>query len=498
MSLSTSPIGATAANESPRPTQSSTPFTELGIHPRSLAALTRMGITIPTPIQAGAIPLLLAGRDVVGQSRTGSGKTIAFGIPLVDRLDPRVRAVQALVLVPTRELANQVGSVLQQLEAGRGLRVALLVGGLAIGPQRQTLADGAQIAIGAPGRVLDHLRSGSLDLRQVRMVVLDEADQMLDAGFAPDVERILARTPGARQTALFSATMPEWARTIADRHLQTPVRISTAGPDGQPAPAIVQTVYQVPEERRLDALRALLDQRRDAVGVTLVFGRTKHGVKRLAKRFETLGYPVAALQGNLSQNARNRVMEDFRSGRVRILLATNVAARGLDVLEIEQVINYELPESAELFTHRVGRTGRMEREGEAITLLTPADLPAWRKMLRELRVDIPVRPWPHERMPLDAPSDTPEWTVRDAARAPAELGIPDRRTRLSQSGHRRRADGPSRNERIYVRPGIGPRESPVRTLHEVRERPPTEVRAGVNRRAVRPARDVDRAQNGSR
>jgi ATP-dependent RNA helicase DeaD len=379
-------------------------FEQFALSARAIAALKASGITTPTPIQAGAIPPLLAGRDLVGQSRTGSGKTLAFGLPLIERLDPRVRALQALILVPTRELANQVGSVLQTIEAGRGIHIALLIGGRAIGPQRQALADGAHVAIGAPGRVLDHLRSGSLDLHALRMVVLDEADQMLDAGFAPDVERILARTPSARQTMLFSATMPEWASTVATRYLRAPVRIAALGPGGQATPAIRHIVYQVPEGNRLDALRALLDQRQDAAGVTLVFARTKHGVKRLAKRFEALGYGVAALQGNLSQNARDRVMEDFRAGRVRILIATNIAARGLDVLDIGQVINYELPESAELFTHRVGRTGRMEREGEAITLLTPDDLPAWRKMLRELGANLPLRPWPHDKMPLPAPS----------------------------------------------------------------------------------------------
>jgi superfamily II DNA/RNA helicase len=217
------------------------------------------------------------------------------------------------------------------------------------------------------------------------------------------VERILAQTPAARQTMLFSATMPDWTARLIARHLKTPVRITVGRPEGQSEAAITQTVFIVPEGNRMDALRALLD-RRDDEGVTLVFGRTKHGVKRLAKRFEAWGYPIAALQGNLSQNARDRVMADFRAGKVRILLATNVAARGLDVLDIAQVINYELPESAELFTHRIGRTGRMDREGEAITLLTPSDMPAWKKLQRELTTSPIVQPWPSDRMPLPPPT----------------------------------------------------------------------------------------------
>jgi superfamily II DNA/RNA helicase len=265
-------------------------------------------------------------------------------------------------------------------------------------------AAGAQIAVGAPGRVLDHLRQGNLDLGALRLCVLDEADQMLDAGFAPDVERILAKTPPQRQMALFTATLPEWTIEIARKHLHDPVRVDAGAPETRPAQTVAQIVYMVPQGLRLAALTALLDRRRDAEGATLVFGRTKHGVKKLAKQLEARGYPVAALQGNMSQNARDRVVADFRAGRVPVLLATNVAARGLDVLSIEQVINYELPESAELFTHRVGRTGRMEREGEAITLLTPEDMPAWQKIQRDLAVKLTPRPWPQHEMPLpDAP-----------------------------------------------------------------------------------------------
>jgi ATP-dependent RNA helicase DeaD len=384
------------------------PFARLGARGATVRALARQGIETPTPIQERAIPPLLAGRDVIGQSRTGSGKTIAFGLPLVERIDPTLRQPQALVLVPTRELASQVAEVLTSLDGGRGLRVAQLIGGRSLLPQRQALLAGAQIVVGAPGRVLDHLRQGNLNLRLLRLVVLDEADQMLDAGFAPDIERILAMTPAGRQMALFTATLPEWTIRIAGRYLQNAIRVDAGTGDVQPAAPIAQVVYMVPQGLRLDALMALLDRRRDAEGTTLVFGRTKHGVKKLARQLDARGYPVAALQGNMSQNARDRVVADFRAGRVPVLLATNVAARGLDVLSIEQVINYELPESAELFTHRIGRTGRMDREGEAITLITPEDMPAWQKIRRDLGGKLQPRPWPQHQMPLP---ETPTPTV---------------------------------------------------------------------------------------
>lgn len=351
-----------------------------------------MGISVTTPIQEQAIPVLLSGRDVVGQARTGSGKTLAFAIPMVERCAPRVRSVQALVLLPTRELAIQVGDVVGRLARALRLRMLLLYGGRPLGTERRALEHGVHIVVGTPGRVLDHINQGNLSLDHLRVLVLDEGDEMLDRGFAPDVERIMSAAPTAqRQTALFSATVPEWVMATAARHMRNPV-VVRADRELEAPPEIRHAVYEVEQRAKFTALCTLLDQRSE--GPIVVFGRTKHGVRKLAAQLADLGYPVAALQGNLSQSAREQVMLRFRSGNVQILLATNVAARGLDIEGVEQVINYELPESALLFTHRVGRTGRMGRQGEAITFITPDDRLKWQQIEKTLGQRLPRTRWP--------------------------------------------------------------------------------------------------------
>jgi ATP-dependent RNA helicase DeaD len=346
-----------------------------------------MQIETPTDIQALSIPPLLEGKDVIGQAFTGSGKTLAFGLPLMERIDTRNKWLQALVLVPTRELAQQVGGVLEKLSKGSGIRTTLIFGGRAFGPQQDEIYRGAQVVVGTPGRVLDHLNRGTMRLDGITYLVLDEADEMLDRGFAPDVERILSQTNPDRQTALFSATTPEWVHKVSNKYLKTPVVIETSRDDDEPGPDIDHVVYEVWREDKLNVLVRLLDEKVE--GTTLVFGRTKHGVKNLGDKLERMGYQVDVLQGNLSQGQRDRVLEKFRAGKTPILLATNVAARGLDVLHITRVINFELPETHELFTHRVGRTGRMGRSGHAITLLGPADLPKWREIERGLGRTLP-------------------------------------------------------------------------------------------------------------
>ena len=344
------------------------------------AAIARMGITEPTPIQARSIPHLLARRDLMGQARTGSGKTLAFVVPIAERCDPSLRQVQAVVLVPTRELAIQVAAVTESVTASSGLRVQTLYGGRSIRPEHTALKRGPQVVIGTPGRTLDHLRQGNLRLDVVRLLVLDEADEMLDKGFARDVEAILERTPRQRQTALFSATMPKWVANTANKHHRDPETVQVDG-DLQAPPSVEHLVYTIDKSDKIDALQTLLDERDGSI---IVFGRTKHGVRKLARQLDSLGYRVGALQGNLRQNARERVLADFRSGDVPILVATNVAARGLDVEGVDQVVNYDLPDSRQLFTHRVGRTGRMGRSGEAITFVTPDETRKWREIERGL------------------------------------------------------------------------------------------------------------------
>jgi ATP-dependent RNA helicase DeaD len=415
-------------------------FTSLGLQPSSLEALERLGFTTPTPVQSETIPLLLAGHDVIAQAHTGSGKTLAFGLPLVQACDPALAVVQALVLTPTRELAQQVSATLEAI--GGRLETVVVHGGVSYKPQTEALERGAQVVVGTPGRVLDHLAQGTLRVESVRFLVLDEADQMLDQGFARDVERILRATPPSRQTALFSATTPDWVHKVSERYLRSPLIVKIDAEEQEPD--IEHTVIEVWSGDKLPALLGLLDQ--ETEGATLVFGRTRHGVMNLARRLQRLGYSVEALQGDLSQATRDKIVGRFRSGRLPVLLATNVAARGLDMLNITRVINYDLPESGDLFIHRVGRTGRIGRSGQAITLISAVDLPKMQEIERRLGRKLPrVKAPPpvlRERRPV-APQatrdETPEPVAATAGLAPPE---PSRRRR------RRRARRP--NEQSVV------------------------------------------------
>ncbi|MDE2842321.1 MAG: DEAD/DEAH box helicase [Chloroflexota bacterium] len=388
------PINGVQARVSKEADSPDSIFPGMILNEATRSAIAAMGISEPTPIQDQCIPHLLEGRDLIGRARTGSGKTLAFAVPMVEQCESTSRQPQALVLVPTRELAIQVGGVIEELARPQGLHVTLLYGGRSLGNDYKALKRGAQIIVGTPGRTLDHVQQGSLNLKSVRFLVLDEADEMLDRGFAADVEAILSQTPSQRQTALFSATMPEWVSKTSRKHLKDPVKVAIDA-DLQTLPSVEHLIYSIQKTDKMEALRTLLDRSEGAP--ILVFGKTRHGVKRLASQLDALGYPVGALQGDLSQPARDRVMKDFRSGAAQILVATNVAARGLDIEGIGQVINYDLPDSEQLFTHRVGRTGRMGRAGEAITFITPDEDRKWKEIERGLGLNFTRRSWTRER-----------------------------------------------------------------------------------------------------
>ena len=350
-------------------------FADLGISAPLLNALTKNAVEAPVPVQAEAIPPLLDGRHVVIEAPTGSGKTLAFLLPLVERLmagsGPGPRA---LVVTPTRELATQVAGVLESLNTG--LRPALLYGGVGYASQESALKKGADLVIGTPGRILDMVSRRRLSLSRVQALVLDEGDAMLDAGFAPSVEQILGLTYQP-QVVLASATMPDWVGRMIERHMDDPVRIRVAAAE---TATLDHNLIRVPRTEKLETLSRLL---RRYHGSAIVFGRTKYGVRKLNLALRKLGHDTAELQGDLSQASRDRTLEAFRRCEIGVLVATNVAARGLDIRHVGLVINYELPESPEWLTHRVGRTARMGGAGRALTFVGPEDDTAWRKLRRE-------------------------------------------------------------------------------------------------------------------
>ena len=364
-------------------------FSKIDLMPSTRSVLYSMGINDPTPIQEESIPILQNGRDLIGQAETGSGKTLAYSIPMVEKCDPELSVVQALVLVPTRELAIQVYSVVKPLAERRSLRVTLLYGGHSMYAERKTLERGTHIVICTPGRTLDHINNKRLKTDELKIFILDEADEMLSQGLGEDVEKILNQTPEIKQTVLFSATLPKWVEKTAKKYLTNPETVNV-NTNNQGPSTIKHTVYNIDKPNKMNALRTILDKND---GPILVFGRTKKGVENLAKKLSTSGYNTDAIQGNLRQGARERIMNKFRSGQLRILCATNVAARGLDVRGIDYVINFDLPDSQELFTHRTGRTGRMGMKGESITFVTPEENSKWKEIERGLNRRFTRQQW---------------------------------------------------------------------------------------------------------
>jgi ATP-dependent RNA helicase DeaD len=423
-------------------------FDEFDLHPDVLAAIEGMGIVKPTPIQALATEPVLKGRDVIAKAETGTGKTLAFGAPMISKIDPNRASVLALALCPTRELAEQVAKVLEQLGAARGIRVALIVGGEPAGPQVEALHAGAQVVVGTPGRVLDLYQQKFLSFPWTEFVVLDEADEMLEIGFIDDVEKIMTYTPEERQTLLFSATFPDQLLRLARKHTKDPAEVATAS-GVKTVDNIQQEYITLDDSDRPLALIRLIEQS-DEDDVFLVFCERRTEVERLMRRLERLPFSVKALHGGYDQASRFRVMSAFREKQVKVLVATDVASRGLDVKHVTRVVNYSVPRSITDYTHRIGRTGRAGREGHAVTLVDHEHMHRWRQLLREAT-------WEIERVD------------------PPERGRPrrDRGERAPEGRRRERGDGdrPERGDRTRSRRERDDAERPVRRERDEDERP---------------------------
>ncbi len=345
-------------------------FTEFQFHPKVSAGIAACGYTAPTPIQKEAIPPILAGRDILGLAQTGTGKTAAFVLPMLQRLlDGPRKKLRALIVAPTRELAEQIHDNIGRMAKATGLTSVVIYGGVGKMPQIKAVRAGAEIIVACPGRLLDLLNEKAFTLGGIEVLVLDEADHMFDKGFLPDIKRIIRQLPRERQSLVFSATMPKEIRHLAEEILQNPTTVQLN--HTLPAPTISHYLFQVAKEQKTSLLKSIISEREMAC--TLIFTRTKHKAKSLALHLEKAGFSAASLQGNLSQQKRQQALDGFRNGTFTILVATDIAARGIDVLGISHVINYDVPDTAETYTHRTGRTGRATRTGEAFTFASHDD-----------------------------------------------------------------------------------------------------------------------------
>ena len=365
-----------------------TTFSSLGLTPKILARLAELTFTIPTPIQQKAIPVAVAGKDVIGIAQTGTGKTLAFALPLLQNI-ARTKQ-QGLIIVPTRELAVQVDEAFQQIGSKLGVRRALLIGGGSMSRQVEDIRRRPHVLIGTPGRMIDHLKGKRLNLANIGVLVLDEADRMLDMGFAPQIKQILNHVPKERQTMLFSATMPPEIVKIASMYMKMPVRVEVARA-GSVAERVEQELFVVGRDQKQNLLGKLL---REYKGTVLVFSRTKHGAKKICRAVKGMGHEAAEIHSNLSLAQRRKALAGFKSGKYRILIATDIAARGIDVNNIELVINYDIPDNPDDYVHRVGRTGRAGKTGQAISFIMPDQQGKVRLIERLVRSTLRVSPLP--------------------------------------------------------------------------------------------------------
>ncbi|MEM7332697.1 MAG: DEAD/DEAH box helicase, partial [Chloroflexota bacterium] len=359
-----------------------TTFEDFGLRSELLQAIDKLGYTEPTPIQAGVISSLLKGKDVIGQAQTGTGKTAAFALPILHNVDPIQKYVQAVVLAPTRELAMQVAEAIGEYGRYRNVEVLPIYGGASYGMQKGRLRKGVDIVVGTPGRMLDLIKQGSLDLSSVKTIVLDEADEMLSMGFIEDIESILEALPFYHQTCLFSATMPKEIRKLAENYMSEPESVTIKRKE-LTVDAIDQRYYLVQEKDKLAALTRLFEV--EEISRCLIFARTRMGTSELANELSVRGFPAEVLNGDLSQDAREHVVKRFRNDQIKVLVATDVAARGLDIDGISHVFNFDLPMDPEVYVHRVGRTGRAGATGIAATFLTPKEMWRLRKIEKYTR-----------------------------------------------------------------------------------------------------------------
>ena len=375
-----------------------TTFAELGLSPKLVQALAATNLQTPTPIQAQAIPPIMAGRDLMGLAQTGTGKTAAFGLPLLHRLldighPPGPRNIRALILAPTRELATQIKDNFETFTKGTAVKVVMVVGGASINRQSMSLAKGADVLVATPGRLIDLIERNDVNLEKCGYLVLDEADHMLDMGFIHALRRIAKHIPLRRQTMMFSATMPKDIEEIADTYLRDPVRVQVA-PPGKPADKITQGVHYIPNGDKAKLLETYLLKHPGEQA--LVFSRTKHGADKLAKVLGTWGFKVGAIHGNRSQNQRDRILAEFKSGEVDVLVATDVAARGIDIPTVRHVYNYDMPNVPENYVHRIGRTARAGANGSSVSFCAPAEMGELQAIEKILKKPLPVlggAPW---------------------------------------------------------------------------------------------------------
>lgn len=359
-------------------------FSDLGIYPKILDILTAKGYATPTPIQHQCIPLALSGKDVVGIAQTGTGKTLAFAIPLIQKLAEN--GGQGLILLPTRELALQVNEVLQKIGSSAGLKTVVVIGGASAHQQIQALKRNPHVVVSTPGRLIDHLKQKNYSLHQVRVIILDEADRMLDIGFLPAIKQILGQAPKERQMMMFSATMPPAISEIAARYMKMPLRIEVA-PSGTAAKNVEQELYIISKDAKIQLLDKILA---DTTGTVLVFSRTKHGAKRIATNVRAMGHTAAEIHSNRSLGQRKAALDGFKSGQFRVLVATDIASRGIDVSDISMVINYDLPDNCEDYVHRIGRTGRADKFGRAVSFATHDERGDIKQIERLIKKSIPV------------------------------------------------------------------------------------------------------------